>query len=37
MDLPGGEFYFNGYIDEVRVSKEIARWTANFTPSTAEY
>ncbi len=27
----------NGWIDEFRVSKGIARWTANFTPPTAEY
>lgn len=27
----------NGWIDEVRVSKGIARWTANFTPPAAEY
>lgn len=27
----------NGYIDEVRVSKGIARWTSNFTPPTSEY
>ncbi len=27
----------NGWIDEVRVSKGIARWTTNFTPSTEEY
>lgn len=26
-----------GYMDEVRISKGIARWTANFTPPTAEY
>jgi hypothetical protein len=29
--------YFNGYIDEVRISKGIARWTSNFTPPTVEY
>ena len=32
----GGE-YFAGYIDELRVSKGIARWTSNFTPPTEEY
>ena len=29
--------YFNGYIDEYRVSKGIARWTSNFTPPTEAY
>jgi len=29
--------YFNGWIDEYRVSKGIARWTSNFTPPTIEY
>jgi hypothetical protein len=29
--------YFNGWIDEFRVSKGIARWTSNFTPPTAPY
>jgi hypothetical protein len=29
--------YFNGSVDEFRVSKGIARWTANFTPPTAAY
>ena len=29
--------YFNGYIDEFRVSNGIARWTENFTPSTIPY
>lgn len=30
---------FNGYMDEIRISKGIARWTANFDPynPTAEY
>jgi hypothetical protein len=28
---------FNGYMDEVRISKGIARWTANFTPPAAPY
>lgn len=30
-------FYYDGYIDEFRVSKGIARWTSNFTPPTSEY
>lgn len=29
--------YLNGSVDEFRVSKGIARWTANFTPPTAAY
>lgn len=28
---------FNGYIDEFRVSKGIARWTSNFTPPISPY
>jgi len=35
--LPDGSFSFNGWIDEMRVSKGVARWTANFTPPTSEY
>ena len=31
------EKYFNGYIDVVRISNGIARWTANFTPPTKLY
>jgi hypothetical protein len=31
------ENYFNGYIDEARISKGIARWTSNFTPPTTAY
>lgn len=32
-----GGVYFAGYLDEVRISKGIARWTANFTPPTQAY
>ncbi len=32
----GGQ-YLNGWIDELRVSKGIARWTANFTPPNRAY
>jgi len=28
---------FNGWMDEIRISKGIARWTANFTPPTTPY
>ncbi len=28
---------WNGWLDEIRVSKGIARWTANFTPPTSAY
>lgn len=30
-------FPFNGWLDELRVSKGIARWTAAFTPPTSRY
>jgi hypothetical protein len=29
--------WFNGYIDEFRVSKGVARWTSDFTPPTRAY
>jgi hypothetical protein len=29
--------FLNGWLDEFRVSKGIARWTSNFTPPTQEY
>ena len=36
--LTGTAFYYHtGYIDELRISKGIARWTANFTPPTKAY
>jgi prepilin-type N-terminal cleavage/methylation domain-containing protein len=29
--------YFNGYIDELRISKGVARWTSDFTPPNSQY
>ena len=29
--------YLDGWLDEIRVSKGVARWTSNFTPPTEEY
>jgi hypothetical protein len=37
LGIGGYNYGFNGYIDEVRLSKGICRWTSNFTPPTAEY
>ena len=33
----GGAYNLDGHLGEVRISKGIARWTANFTPETAQY
>jgi len=32
-----GSYALNGYLDEFRITKGIARWTANFTPDTSPY
>ena len=35
--LPPAGSYLKGYVDEIRVSKGIARWTSNFTLPIGEY
>jgi len=35
--FPIFNFWLKGWMDEIRVSKGIARWTSNFTPPTQEY
>ena len=37
MALDSASRYLTGYLDELRVSHGIARWTTSFTPPTAPY
>ncbi|KPA18765.1 secreted protein, partial [Candidatus Magnetomorum sp. HK-1] len=39
LKIGGGEteYYFKGYMDEIRISKGIARWTETFSPPTVPY
>jgi len=37
IDLTDNLFDFNGFIDEFRISKGVARWNSNFTPPSFPY
>lgn len=37
LGFDGSTYPLNGWLDEFRISKGIARWTANFTPPTSPY
>jgi hypothetical protein len=37
LDTYSGARIFNGYIDDLRITKGVARYTANFTPPTAAF
>lgn len=36
-DTAGTASYFSGYVDDVRITKGVARYTADFTPSTSAF
>jgi hypothetical protein len=37
QNVTNSNYFFNGWIDELRISKGIARWTEDFTPPTEPY
>jgi hypothetical protein len=36
-DLAGSYPYYNGYIDDFRITRGVARYTSNFTPPTSQF
>lgn len=37
LEIGKGQGFLNGYMDEIRISKGVLRWTSNFTPPTSAY
>jgi hypothetical protein len=37
IDFPSNSYFLNGYIDDLRITKGVARYTTTFTPPTAAF
>jgi len=36
-NVSGTDYFFNGYLDDIRITRGYARYTGNFTPQTSQW